>query len=143
MDFSSRSNIVIIPLFRGLVAATNGTPVSPSFLDIDNPRVRALLPHCAGIFLIGLVENVPSTDFEFNVAFFSGFDATHQPASPINIATTPINSGNPQGVRTGEYTQVQNFLPDSRLRASWQNQAGINGIRTGLISAALGCRLST
>jgi len=143
MDPAAKSNIFLLPLFRGFAATTNGGALSKSLLDIDNPRVRTMLPHCAAIFVIGLVENVPAADFEFNLAFFSGVDRDHQPPSPIDIAATPFTSAASQGVRCPDYTAVQNFLQDCRIQAWWRNAAGVNGLRTGLITATLGFRLST
>lgn len=52
------SRITLIPLFRGLAVTTDGTAGSKSYLDLNVPQVRALLPHCEALFLIGLTEGV-------------------------------------------------------------------------------------
>ncbi len=135
--------MLLLPLFRRRALVTTGTALQKSFEDLDIPRFRHALPRCTGLFMIGLVENVPSTEFEFNVAFFSGFDRDHQPATPLDIAASAINSSNTQGVRSADYTNVQNFLLDSRLQLWWRNPAGISGVKTGVASAILGQYLST
>ena len=143
MDPAFQSNVILLPLFRGLAVTTTGVALGKSVLDIDVARVRALLPRCTALFLVGLVENVPSTDLEFNVGFFSAYDRDHHPVSPIDIAATPITSASPQGTRSLDYTTTANFLPDTRLQAWWRNPAGVSGAKSGLISAILGARLSS
>ncbi len=137
------SNVLLVPLFRRLVLTTTGTALQKSVMDIDVPRIRGLLPRCEAIFIFGLVENVPSTDFEFNVAFFSGFDRDHQPATPLDIAATAITSVNVQGVRSLDYNTTPNFFPDTRLQPWWRNPSGISGVKTAQASAILGLKLST
>ncbi len=139
----SASNVVLLPLFRRLVLTTTGTALQKSFLDLDVPRVRNVLPRCSAIFLVGLVENVPSTDFEMNVGFLSGFDRDHQPPSPIDIAASPITSVNVQGVRSADYNTTANFFPDTRLQLWWRNPSGITGVKSGQASGILGLVLRT
>jgi hypothetical protein len=112
--------------------------LSKSTLDLDVPRARYALARCSAIFLIGLVENVPSTDFEFNVSFFSGFDREHQPATPIDVASSAITSANSQGTRSTDYTTVANFLADSRFQVWWRNPWVSTGTRSHRSAQSLG-----
>ena len=132
------SRLEYIPLFRGLAVTTNGAALSKSLLDLDVPRFRNLLADCESIFLVALTENAIATDFEWNVAFVSGFDRAHEQPSPIDIAAAPFSSTAPNPVRSAPYTDLSKFLLDSRLQPWWRNQAGINGARSGVISCVLG-----
>lgn len=136
----STQAIILVPLFKGLTVTTNGTALSKSTLDLNVPQVRNLLPQAAGLFIIGLTENSVSTDFDWNVAFISGFDQAH-PAAAIDIGSSALDSAS--GMRTAEYTTMTNFLLETRLQLWWRNKAGISGAKTAQLSAVLGVHLLT
>lgn len=136
------SNVVLLPLFQRLALTTNGTQGSKSVLDLNVPQLRTLLSQASALFLVGLTEQAPSTDFEWNVAFYSGFDRDHQPATPTDVAAAAFTSATPQGQRSADYTTVANFLLDTRLQLWWRNP-NATGAKSGIVSAVLGVRLST
>ena len=136
------SNIVLIPIFHRLALTTNGVALTKSTLDLDTPQVRSLLPRCQGIFLVGLTEAVAAADFEWNVAFFSGFTRDVQPNTPIDIASTNMTAAATQGQRSAEYMTVANFLLESRLQLWWRNPANVTGVKSGIVSGAIGLRVS-
>jgi hypothetical protein len=69
-------------------------------LDIAVPQVRNQLARASGTFVIGLREGVASADFEWMVAFYSGFDRDHQQPTAIDSSATTFNSAAVQGVGT-------------------------------------------
>ena len=137
------SNIYYLPLFQRLMLSTGGIALTKSTLDLNIPQVRNALSQAAGIFIIGLTEAPVSTDFEWNVAFYSGFDRDHQQTAPIDINAVNFSAVLPQGQRSVEYTTTTNFLPESRLQLWWRNPTGISGSKSAVVSGILGIRLST
>jgi hypothetical protein len=136
-------NIILIPLLHRLTLTTSGGPLTKASLDLNVPQVRNQLALADGIFVIGLTEGVASADFEWMVAFYSGFDRDHQQATPIDLSATTFTSATVQGVRTPEYTTTTNFLLESRLQLWWRNPSGVSGAKAGIVSAVLGLRMST
>lgn len=136
------SNVILLPLFQRLTLTTNGTQGSKNVLDLNVPQLRTVVAQASALFLIGLTEQAPSADFEWNVAFFSGFDRDHQPATPTDIAATAFTSANPQGQRSADYTTVTNFLLDTRLQLWWRNP-NATGAKSGIVSGAIGVVLRT
>ena len=136
-------NIILIPLLQRLTLTTSGGALVKSTLDLNVPQVRNQLALANGIFVVGLTEGVAATDFEWMVAFYSGFDRDHQQTAPIDVSATTFTSATPQGVRTPDYSATTNFLLESRLQLWWRNPSGINGAKAGIVSAVLGIRMST
>lgn len=132
--------IVYFPLFRALTVSSNGTALSKSTLDLQVPGISEVISQAAGLFIIGLTENVASTDLEWNVAFISGFDRNHE-ASAIDINTVTFDSTMTAGARSAEYTTTSNFLPSTRLQVWWRNKAGISGVKTATLSGVLGVHI--
>lgn len=130
--------VVLLPLFKGLSVTTNGTALAKSYLDLNVPQVKSLLPQAAGLFVIGLTENSQASDFEWNVSFISGFDRAHE-ALAIDIGASNLDSAS--GMRTAEYTTTTNFLLESRLQLWWRNKSGVSGVKTAQLSAVLGVHL--
>lgn len=137
------SNVVLIPLFFRLPVVTAGVALTKRTLDLDVPKFRSMLPQCTSMFLVGLTEGASAADLEWNVAFWSGFTRDVQVGNPIDIAATNMTAAAVQGQRSADYTVVANFLLDSRLQLWWRNPANSTGVNAGVVSGALGMRLST
>lgn len=137
---STFSRVILIPLFRDMSVATNGSPLSKTTLDLDVPRVRELLPHAEAIFLIVNTGGLPTAAVvDWNVAFISGFGREHVPPSAVDISSSAFDVDGAK--RSAEYTTLTNFLPDTRLQAWWRNASGVNGPKSAALSAILGVRL--
>ncbi len=138
------SPIHLVALFKSLQVSTNGASTgddaAKSYLDLQVPQIRNMLPQASGLFVVGLTENAVATDFEWNIQFISGFDRIHE-AAPINIAASNLDSAS--GMRSAEYTTTSNFLLESRLRLWWRNKNGISGVKNAQLSAVLGVHLIT
>ena len=132
--------LILIPLFKGLNATTNGTPGgggASTTMDLDVPAVRSLLPRCDALFLLALTEGIPANTIEWNIPFFSGFDRNNQPTTGVNIAAT--NLGIAIGsARSVDFTDKSKFNLDTRVQLWYQNMAGVSGAKNMTLSAVLG-----
>lgn len=134
------SPIILLPLFKSMSITTVGTSLTKSSVDLNVSQFTNILPRLAGIFVIGLTENVAAADLEWNVNFIPGFDRQHE-GPAIDIASADFDSTLAAGVRSAEYTSVTAFLPSARLQVWWRNKSGVSGVKTAVISGILGIHL--
>ncbi len=130
--------VLLFELFKDMPVTTNGVAESATVLNLEVGPFRGILPKAASLALYGLVTEAAAADFEFNVAFVSGFDRNHEmPGSPFNIASAWFDATPTGGSRSSDYTTVANFLPEGRLQATWRNKANVTGVKNARISAVL------
>ena len=136
--------VLLIELFKDMPVATNGVALGITILNLDVPRFRGVLPSAASLAVFGLVTEAAAADFEFNVGFVPGFDRNYEfPNTPFYIASSWMDSAATGGVRSADYNQTANFMPEARLQIASRNKAGVTGVKNARISAILMVTLLT
>jgi hypothetical protein len=129
------TRIFLIPLVSKMRIASDGVGASTVEIPLDVAKFTNVLPFAASLTLHSLTEGAPaSNELEWNVGFRSGFTRDNETGVLTLLASSISTNGS---VRHPPVTDLSKFQLVSRLVITVQNKAGVNGLRSALVSAAL------